>query len=335
MTASMTTAAQNLDLVPAMYSLETDFGFDGAVGEVEGYAHGHHLQDYVPMKKAGYQFRRDLARMLFSWWDCEPSPLYVFGPMGSGKTSGLTQMAAILNVPVQLVNCHDRLETPELVGRYVIVDGDMIWTDGPLTQAMRYGQLLILDEVDLLNPGTAAGLNGLREGMPLTIPETNEVIKPHPNFRLAVTANTNGMGDMVGTYMGTNRMNQAFLDGFIGLKVDYPEKDVEMALLKDHLQIDDGALDPKIQEMLIEKMVDTANDIRSAFIGADDVDDAEAQLDVTMSTRSLCQWARWTANFAGTEDMFQRAIDVVLFNASPEAREFIHGIIQRRFGDVS
>ena len=84
---------------------------------------------------------------------------------------------------------------------------------GPLALALRYGGLFLLNEIDLVTPEVVAGLNGILDGSPLCIAENGgELVRPHPLFRFAATANSNGGGDKTGLYQGTQRQNAAFLD---------------------------------------------------------------------------------------------------------------------------
>lgn len=302
--------------------VEDTFGIEGARFEVNGYAPNHTQQLFVPALDSDYAYRKDVASTLLLWWEKEVNPLWLWGPMGSGKSSALTQMAARLNIPCQIVTCHDELQTPDLVGRYVPNgEGGFDFVDGPLLTAMRYGQLLILDEIDYLSPATAAGLNGLREGQPLTVPETGEVIRPAPGFRLAVTSNTNGSGDEYGIYSGTNRMNQAFMDGFVGLEIGYPEKEVEVALLEKTM--------PGLDKRLLETMVDIANAIRGAFMG-NPQNQGEEAIDITMSTRTLLRWGKWRLWANKNPEAWTYSMERALtWRASEHAKAFIHGIIER------
>lgn len=309
----------------AMYSVGTDFGVPGLEAlEVTGFEKGHNQQLFVPEKDDGYRFRRDIASVLTAWWQFETNPLWLRGPMGSGKTSALLQMAAIMNIPVQMISCHNRLESPELIGRLVLnEDGGMDVQDGPLTTAYRHGQLLILDEVDLLDPGTAAGLNALREGLPITVVESGEVVKPHQNFRLAVTSNTRGEGDTTGAYPGTQRMNQAFMDGFTGLEVNYPEKHVEESLLMEQFGF---------EEEVVDRMVSVANTVRHAFIGNPDHEGGEA-IEITCSTRSLLRWARWRELAGSVSQPWKFSMERSLtWRASREDKAFIDAVIDRELG---
>lgn len=309
----------------ATYSVGNDFGVPGLEAlEVNGFEKGHNQQLFVPEKDSSYRFRREIATVLTAWWAVETNPLWLWGPMGSGKTSALLQMAAIMNIPVQMISCHNRLESPELIGRLVLnEEGGMDVQDGPLTTAYRHGQLLILDEVDLLDPGTAAGLNALREGLPITVVESGEVVKPHPNFRLAVTSNTRGEGDTTGAYPGTQRMNQAFMDGFIGLEVGYPEKQVEEQLLIEQFDF---------EEEVADRMVSVANSIRSAFIGNPDHDGGEA-IEITCSTRSLLRWARWRELAGAHPEPWKFSMERSLtWRASREDQAFVNAVIDRELG---
>ena len=130
------------------------------------------------------------------WFIDTSDPLYVYGPTGCGKTSVIKQLAAKLNYPVFEVTGHSRLEFPELVGHHVVRQGNMEFEYGPLALAMKFGGLFLCNEMDLLEPSTAAGLNGILDGQPLCIPENGgELVVQHPMFRFAATANSNGGSD--------------------------------------------------------------------------------------------------------------------------------------------
>ncbi|MEZ9922365.1 AAA family ATPase, partial [Vibrio breoganii] len=89
-----------------------------------------------------------------------------------------------------------------------------IWMDGCLTKAMREGHILILNEIDLMDPAELANMNAILEGSPLVISQLDgEIIAPHPNFRVVATSNSNGSGSD-GMYVGVQRLNLAFMDRF-------------------------------------------------------------------------------------------------------------------------
>jgi cobaltochelatase CobS len=131
------------------------------------------------------------------------------GPTGSGKTSSVTEIAARLNWPVQQVTAHGRMELTDLIGHHALVAGapgeppTMKFMYGPLAIAMREGQILLINELDLADPAEIAGLNDIVERRPLVIAQNGgEVIKPHPMFRVIATGNSTGTGDNSGPYQG-------------------------------------------------------------------------------------------------------------------------------------
>ena len=150
---------------------------------------------HTPTINPDYLFH-DAIRELVVWFISPADPLYVFGPTGSGKTSLIRQVAAKLNYPVFDVTGHGRLEFNDLAGHLSVDNGSMGFQYGPLALAMKFGGLFLLNELDLLDPATVTGLNGVLDGAPLCIPENGgEVIPPHPMFRFVATANTNGAAD--------------------------------------------------------------------------------------------------------------------------------------------
>jgi len=246
---------------------------------------------------------------------------YIVGPTGSGKTSGVTQVAARLRKPLYSVTAHSRMETPELIGRFIVVNGSMQWADGPLTAAMKKGDWFLLNEFDYLDPATAAGLNSILEGNPLEIPETGEIVVAHPDFRFIATANTNGAGDQTGLYQGTLRQNIAAMDRFFITQVDYPSVEDETKIL--------AATAAGLPESIRSAMIKVANDIRSLFV--------QGETDVTLSIRTLCRWATYAMMFQGlaakggdpTKYAFDRALG---FRTDTESRKVLHEVLQRTFG---
>lgn len=249
---------------------------------------------------------------------------YIVGPTGSGKTSGVMQVAARLRVPVHSVTAHSRLEVPEIIGRFVVVNGSMQWVDGPLVVAMKTGSWFVINEFDYLEPPTAAGLNSVLEGCPLEIPETGELVVAHPNFRFIATANTNGAGDQTGLYQGTLRQNIAAMDRFFITQVDYPSVEDETKIL--------AATAAALPESIRSAMIKVANDIRSLFV--------QGEADVTLSIRTLCRWATYAMMFQGMAakggDPIMYAFDRALgFRTDTDSRKVLHEVLQRTFGGTN
>ncbi len=175
------------NLIPTDLDAGTVFSGSPSGTLVKGYAEA---SSFTPKVNPAYIFHEH-SRDLVVWFIAPPTPLYVCGPTGAGKSSGICQLAARLNYPVFEVTGYNHLEFQDLVGHHTIQNGNMTFAYGPLALAMRHGGLCLLNELDLLEPSTATGLNGILDGQPLCIPENNgELIHPHPMFRFAATANT-------------------------------------------------------------------------------------------------------------------------------------------------
>ena len=140
---------------------------------------------YVPIQKP-YVFRKDHLRDVLAFLGAANGDgLYLTGPTGSGKTSLLEQVAARLHWGVHAVTGHGRLELNDLLGQFMLVEGGtMQWIDGPLTLAVRLGHVLLINEIDAVDPAELIGLNEIVEGKPLTIPQTGAVIVPHRQVSL-------------------------------------------------------------------------------------------------------------------------------------------------------
>lgn len=183
--------------------------------------------------------------------------LYISGPSGCGKTSMLLQIAARLNWGVEQITLSNKCEALDLIGHTTLRKGEIIYEYGPLTRAMLYGEILILNEIDMMSPGDLSVLNDVLEGKPLTIVANNgEVIKPHPQFRVVATANTKGFGDDTGFYNGARLLNQAFLDRWRFIEMDYHRPKFEMEMLKKNF--------PNLSHDITKKLVHFAYDMRTS-----------------------------------------------------------------------
>ncbi len=272
----------------------------------------------------------DLARDLIVWLLMEkPEPLYVHGASGTGKTSAIKQIAARVNLPVYQITASERMETPDLVGHYTLINGSTEWQDGPLTMAMRNGGIFLLDEVDTANPAMLIALNGVLDGSGLVIAEHGgELVQPHPLFRIACTGNSAGNGDSSGYYAGVGQMNMAFMDRFLTLEAAYPDAKAETALLTRKFS--------QLPKKVIDGMIRTANAIRKLFINEEQGQPCE----LTITTRSLLRWADLTLRYEALSNVgispIEYAADRAFANrASKPTKTMIHELIQRIFTETN
>ncbi|MCF7985382.1 MAG: CbbQ/NirQ/NorQ/GpvN family protein [Thiohalocapsa sp.] len=303
------------------FDVSATFGVKAPRGlEIEGYADETH-PNVPPLQP--YVFRRGLNAVLAFLRDAGGDALLLTGPTGAGKTSLIRQVAARLYWPVQEVTCHGRLEFADLLGGFQLLQGETRFVHGPLALAAREGHLLVLNEIDLMDPAELAGLNDIVEGAPLAIAQNGgEVIRPHRKFRVVATGNSAGSGDHTGLYQGVLRQNLAFLDRFRVLQVGYPDPESELSLLAQQV--------PDLPAEIARKLVVVANEVRRLFLGEQGADGLPAEtgeLTVTLSTRTLVRWARLTVTFKGAPNALAYALDHALTaRAAAEERTAIHRI---------
>jgi len=284
---------------------------------------------FTPEIDRNYIFHES-SRDVVVWFMSESDPLYLFGPTGSGKSSLVKQLAAKLNYPVFEVTGHSRLEYPEMIGHLAVENGNMKFQYGPLALAMKFGGLFLLNEIDLLDPATAAGLNTILDGAPLCIPENNgELVQPHQAFRFASTANTNGASDDTGLYQGTLRQNLAFMDRFWLCEIPYPDPKSENELLERSF--------PDLPKNIRQNMVNFAGEVRKLFMGAENADtNLSNRIEVTFSTRTLLRWADLALRFQPLASQGIKPVNYALdralgYRASKESRAVLHELVQRIF----
>lgn len=314
-------------------SLSKSFGIN-VVGEVFGLPLNKEMQKFIPKTELNYAMPLDLVREVGSFLtDPSGDSLMLIGPTGSGKTSGVNQILSRLNWPVISVNAHGRMEFGDLVGQFRLcsskpgVPPETQFVYGPLALAMKVGAVLLINEIDYMDPSESAGLNDVLEGSPLVIAENGaEVIQQHPNFRIICTCNTGGRPDETGLYLGAKQQNIAFLDRFRMSVVSYMPKDTELTIA--------GKLAPdNLPKNMIERCVDSANDIRRQFLGTNG-DGSDATLSTTMSTRTLIRWIGLIGVFRNQDAPIQYALRHALLNGLNRV-EFlaVEQIVKTKFGN--
>lgn len=159
-------------------------------------------------------------------------PTYITGPTGNGKSTMVEQVCAANKKPLIRVNLNMMTDEEQLIGSKTLVDGNVEIVEGPVLIAMRTGATLLLDEIDAGGANTLLCLQPILEGKPFYFKLKNELITPAPGFNVFATANTKGKGSDDGRYIGTNILNEAFLERFaVTLNQEYPSANVEKKIV--------------------------------------------------------------------------------------------------------
>ena len=159
-------------------------------------------------------------------------PTYIYGPTGNGKSTTVEQICAKQNRPIIRINLNSMTDEDQLIGTKTLTDGNVEVIEGPIVRAMRMGYVLLLDEIDAGNANTLLCLQPILEGKPFYFKLKNEMIIPAAGFNIFATANTKGKGSEDGRYIGTNILNEAFLERFaVTMVQDYPGQAVELKIV--------------------------------------------------------------------------------------------------------
>lgn len=205
---------------------------------------------HVPKVDTNYVFREDiLTRALYAL--NQNKKCYIQGHTGSGKTTLVEQVCALLGMPFFKINFDSEITRMDLIGRDTLTEEDGVtvskFIHGILPVAMQSPGVICFDEIDFVRPDVAYVLQSVLEGGMLRIPENgDEVVLPHVMNRMVATGNTVGQGDEHGMYQGARPQSLAFLDRFtIWIRVDYLSKTQRKKLVKNHqpmLSTDDAKM---------------------------------------------------------------------------------------------
>jgi len=158
-------------------------------------------------------------------------PVFVTGLSGNGKTLMIEQIHADMNKELIRVNITIETDEDDLLGGYRLQDGQTVWQNGPVIEAMERGALLLLDEIDLASNKIMC-LQPILEGNGVFLKKINKFVKPVEGFNVIATANTKGQGSDDGKFIGTNILNEAFLERFpITVEQSYPTNKIETKIL--------------------------------------------------------------------------------------------------------
>ena len=201
-------------------------------------------------------------------------PVFISGHSGNGKTMSIEQACAKAKRKFVCVSMTPETDESDLLGNYVLIDGNMEWRDGPVTTAARQGAVLCIDEIDY-GAQNLSSLQRVLEGKPFMLKKKGELISPAPGFTVFATANTKGKGSDDGRYMFTNVLNEAFLERFrTTMEQEFPPVKTERKIIEKEL-----ASVGKADNDFAEKLVTWADVIRKTF--------ADGGCDEVISTRRL------------------------------------------------
>jgi len=177
-------------------------------------------------------------------------PIFITGLSGNGKTLAVTQACAVAKREMIRVNITIETDEDDLLGGYRLKDGQTIWQNGPVIEAMERGAVLLLDEIDLASSKIMC-LQPILEGSGIYVKKINKFVKPKFGFNVIATANTKGQGSDDGKFIGTNVLNEAFLERFpVTFEQEYPAAKTEQKIVATKLK-SAGKADEKFATNLV------------------------------------------------------------------------------------
>ena len=206
-------------------------------------------------------------------------PIFITGLSGNGKTLGVTQACAEKKREMIRVNITIETDEDDLLGGYRLRDGQTVWQNGPVIEAMERGAVLLLDEIDLASNKIMC-LQPILEGNGVFVKKINKFVKPALGFTVVATANTKGKGSEDGQFIGTNVLNEAFLERFpITFEQKYPSVKIETKIISKMLETENAKDDE-----YATNLVNWADIIRKTY--------SEGGVDEIISTRRLVHIAK-------------------------------------------
>ena len=211
-------------------------------------------------------------------------PVFVTGLSGNGKTLMIEQIHAKLKKELIRVNITIETDEDDLLGGFRLINGETKFVPGPVIEAMERGCTLLLDECDL-GSNKLLALQPVLEGKGVYLKKVNKWITPKEGFNVMATANTKGKGSEDGRFIGTNILNEAFLERFaITIEQPYANAATEKKIILGSMQKYN-----KVDEEFASNLVTWADVIRKTFF--------EGGVDELISTRRLDHIAKAYAIF--------------------------------------
>ena len=227
--------------------LETTYNGPAAMPAVE--------QNLIPVKDDTFvkfgnfaDLKKIIASRLFY-------PTFITGLSGNGKTFGVEQACAQNKRELIRVNITIETDEDDLIGGFRLVNGETVWHNGPVVEALQRGAVLLLDEIDLASNKILC-LQSILEGKGIFLKKIGKYIQPKDGFNVIATANTKGKGSDDGRFIGTNVLNEAFLERFpVTLEQEYPSVATEQKILNKLCKDED----------FCKRLADWADIIRKTF----------------------------------------------------------------------
>ena len=244
-------------------------------------------------------------------------PTFVTGLSGNGKTFGVEQACAQLNRELIRVNITIETDEDDLIGGFRLIDGNTVWHNGPVVEALERGAVLLLDEVDLASNKILC-LQPILEGKGIFLKKIGRFVNPAKGFNVIATANTKGKGSDDGRFIGTNVLNEAFLERFpVTFEQDYPSPVIEKRILGG-IAANLGITDTDF----IARLVDWGDIIRKTFY--------DGGIDEIISTRRLVHIVRAYSIFNNKG----KAIQVCVNRFDDETKQAFLELYDKVDGDV-
>ncbi|MEO0958218.1 MAG: cobaltochelatase subunit CobS [Pseudomonadota bacterium] len=306
------------DIPSVEISVRDAFGIDTEM-TVKGFAEA---AERVPERDPTYRFDRDTTLAILAGF-AHNRRVMIQGYHGTGKSTHIEQVAARLNWQCVRVNLDSHISRIDLIGKDAIKlrEGVQVteFQEGILPWALRSPTAIVFDEYDAGRPDVMFVIQRVLEvDGKLTLLDQNEVIHPHPSFRLFATANTVGLGDTTGLYHGTQQINQGQMDRWsIVTTLNYLPHDDEVRIVQAKCPAYAG------KEKAVSRMVTVADLTRQAFMNGD--------LSTVMSPRTVIAWAQNAEIFGGDLGF---AFRVTFLNKCDELeRQLVAEIYQKCFGE--
>ena len=223
-------------------------------------------------------------------------PTFITGLSGNGKTFSVEQACSQLGRELIRVNITIETDEDDLIGGFRLIDGATVWHNGPVVEALQRGAILLLDEIDLASNKILC-LQSILEGKGVFLKKIGKFINPTNGFNVIATANTKGKGSDDGRFIGTNVLNEAFLERFpVTFEQEYPSPAIEQKILEG------VALDLGVEDRdFCKRLVDWADIIRKTFY--------DGGIEEIISTRRLVHIIRAYSIFADKAKAIQVCVN--------------------------